>query len=269
MAIHLQSLQLKPLTAKQRAVFPFNVPAIQSLDTLRFTAPVTFLVGENGSGKSTFLESLACAARLPAAGSADLDGDPTLASVRQLADYLKLIWTKPTHKGFFLRAEDYFGYVKRLTRLREELEQDLAQVDSDYEDRSEMARNLARLPYRSELSDLQRRYGEGLDNHSHGESFFAFFQTRFVPGGLYLLDEPEAALSPIRQLAFLSLLKQTVAQDAQFIIATHSPMLLAYPGATILSFDEPPIHPAEYDDLEHVRLTRDFLRDPAAFLKHL
>ena len=101
------------------------------------------------------------------------------------------------------------------------------------------------------------------------ESFLTLFQARFVPGGLYLLDEPEAALSPLRQLGFLSMLKEMLAQDAQFIIATHSPILMAYPKATILSFDHAPLQPVSYDDLEHVTLTRDFLNNPAAFLRHL
>ncbi len=269
MTVHLQSVRLGRVEASLRGSFPFSVPAIEKLESLSFTTPVTCLVGENGSGKSTFLEAMACAARLTAAGSADLEGDPTLASVRRLADRLHLAWTKRTRQGFFLRAEDYFGYVQRLSRMREELQSDLEQVKEDYQGRSQMAQNLARMPYMRELGELERRYGDGLDAHSHGESFFTFFQTRFVPDGLYLLDEPEAALSPLRQLAFLSLLKETVAQGAQFIIATHSPILLAYPGATLLTFDDPPVHPAAYDDLEHVRLTRDFLANPAAFLRHL
>jgi predicted ATPase len=108
-----------------------------------------------------------------------------------------------------------------------------------------------------------------LDARSHGESFLALFQTRFVPGGLYLLDEPEAPLSPLRQLTFLALLKQMVDQEAQFIIATHSPIILAFSGATILSFDGEQIEPVEYDKLEHVTLTRAFLNNPASFLKWL
>ncbi|MCB9449941.1 MAG: AAA family ATPase [Anaerolineaceae bacterium] len=269
MTVHLQSVRQGRVEASLQKTFPFNIPTIQGMETLTFTAPVTFLVGENGSGKSTFLEAVACAARLPAAGSADLEGDPTLASVRRLADRLHLAWTKRTHQGFFLRAEDYFGYVKRLAQMREELARDLQQVDEEYQGHSQLAQNLARMPFTRELGELERRYGEGLDTHSHGESFFTFFQARFVPGGLYLLDEPEAALSPLRQLAFLALLKQTVAQNAQFIIATHSPILLAYPGATLLNFDESPVRPVAYDDLEHVRLTRDFLNNPTAFTDRL
>ena len=125
------------------------------------------------------------------------------------------------------------------------------------------------MPYAGQLRAMQDLYGDGLENRSHGEQFLDFFQARFVPGGLYLLDEPEIPLSPMRQLAFLSLLKRMLADDAQFIIATHSPILMAFPEAVILSFDHAPPQQVAFDDLEHVRVTRDFLNDPEAFLRHL
>jgi predicted ATPase len=168
-----------------------------------------------------------------------------------------------------LRAEDFFGYARKMRQTQEELCEELGRVDEDYKGRSKLASDLARMPYARELGDMQRRYGEGLDSRSHGESFLALFQSRFVPGGLYLLDEPEAALSPSRQLTFISVLKRMLAEDSQFIIASHSPILLAFPQASILNFDGGRIHPVEYDDLEHVQLTRDFLNRPDAFLRHL
>ncbi len=134
---------------------------------------------------------------------------------------------------------------------------------------SSSARNLARSPYLKEIAALRSRYGDGLDSQSHGESFLRFFRERFIPGGIYFLDEPEAPLSPSRQLAFLALLRQMVTEQAQIIMATHSPILLAFPDATILSFDEDPVRSVRCEDLEHVTLTRDFLADPGAFLRHL
>jgi predicted ATPase len=125
------------------------------------------------------------------------------------------------------------------------------------------------MAYARELSDLKNRYGEGLDVHSHGEGYLELFQSRFVPGGLYLLDEPEAALSPLRQLGLLSLLRVMVEQQAQFIISTHSPILMAYPGAEILSFDHTPLKIVEWDLLEHVTLTRDFLNNRDSFLRYI
>jgi predicted ATPase len=156
-----------------------------------------------------------------------------------------------------------------MRQTQEELQRDLKNVDAEYQGRSKMAVELARSPYLGELAAM-RRYGEdGLDSKSHGESFMTLFQSRFVPGGLYLLDEPEAALSPSRQLTFISALKQMIEQNSQFIIATHSPIILAFPDAAILSFDGGHVQQVKYEQLEHVKLTRDFLNSPSSFLRHL
>ena len=257
---HLRSLSHQPFRKQDQ--FPHNLPIIQSLEAISFDAPVTFLVGENGSGKSTFLEALACAVALPTVGSTSADKDPTLTHVRSLADAFKLVWNKRTRRGFFMRSEDFFGFVKKITQTRQELEEDLKRVDIEYADRSKYARQLARGAFIGELHSLKESYGDGLDTQSHGESYFKLFQSRFVPDGLYLLDEPEAPLSPLRQMTFISLLSMALKQNAQFIIATHSPIILAYPGATILSFDGDTIRQAEYEELEHVTVTRLFPGKP-------
>jgi predicted ATPase len=267
--LHLRSISYSRFPGQTAQEFPFNLPVIQSLQELAFTSPVTFFVGENGSGKSTLLEAIACAVDAITIGSENIRRDKTLTAVRRLSQGFKLAWQKRSHRGFFLRAEDFFGYARRLNQMREELESDLKTVDDEYQGRSKLAVDLAKMPYQRELGELQQRYGNGLDSRSHGESFLALFQARFVPNGLYLLDEPEAPLSPLRQLAFLSLLKEMVDQNAQFIIATHSPIILAFPGATILSFDKLPLQAVNYADLEHVTLTRTFLDDPEAFLRRL
>ena len=267
--IHLTRIARGRTRDGQAERFPFGLPAIRSLPEIEFDTPVTMLVGENGSGKSTLLEALAIAARAITAGSAEATDDPTLAGLRALARTLRLSWSKRTHRGFYLRAEDFFGYAKRLAELRAGLEQELADARIRFADASDYARSLALAPYHKELAALRERYGEGLDTQSHGESFLRFFAERFVPGGVYFLDEPEAPLSPTRQLAFLSLVKQMVEADGQLIIATHSPILLSFPGAAIWSFDTEPIRRVAYEDLEHVTLTRDFLRDPEAYLRHL
>lgn len=267
--IHLRSLSLKSAISGSESTFPFSVPAIRSLETLEVGAPITFFVGENGSGKSTLLEGIALAANLPVVGSTGLDHDATLTAQRSLAKRLRLSWDHRTRRGFFLRAEDFFGFTKMLGKLREELQQRVRDVEVEYADRSDYARGLASGPARASLGELQQRYGVDLDANSHGQSFLKLFQTRFVPGGLYLLDEPEAPLSPQSQLGLLALLKDMLAQEAQFIIATHSPLLLAYPGARIVSFDETPVREVPYAELEHVNLTRDFLADPERFLRHL
>lgn len=267
----LRSLTLRHPPDDQARSFPFAVPAIRSLTTLAFPAPVTFLVGENGSGKSTLLEALAIATALPAIGSElRMDEDETLHAQQRLASALKLTWNRGRSRhGFFLRAEDFFGFTRTLARMRAGFLAEMAGIDAEYRDRSEHARTLRMGPVRGSLRALEERYGIDLDANSHGESFLALFRSRLVPRGLYLLDEPEAPLSPQSQLALLAMLKDMIAQEAQFIIATHSPILLAFPGATIYSFDEHPARAVDYDELEHVALTRDFLADPARFLRHL
>ncbi len=251
--------------------FPFTVPAIRTLDGLGFERPVTFFVGENGSGKSTLLEGIAAAARLPTIGSAEVQRDDWLEAQRRLGKALRLGWAKRTHSGFFLRAEDFLGFLKRMERLRAELLIERVEAARQYkaDGRSDTALGLKLGPLQSSLAELEKRYGAEFDANSHGESFLKLFQSRFVPGGLYLMDEPEAPLSPQSQLALLAMIGDMVSQDAQFIIATHSPMLLAFPDAQIYSFDTTPVEVVAYDDLAHVRITRDFLNAPARYLSQI
>jgi len=267
--IHLRAVAVEAGPGERRE-FPFTVPAIAALERIDFEAPVTFLAGENGSGKSTFLEALAWAVESVAAGSAPLERDASLEAVRPLGRALRPVWSRRTRRGFFLRAEDFFGWVKRTNAERAELLRDAARVRAESErlPEGELARILS--PYTGSAAALENRYGIDPDARSHGEQFLAFFGARIVPGGLYLLDEPEAPLSPSRQLALLASLKEAVEQRrCQFVIATHSPILMALPGATIQSFDRTPVAPVAWDELEHVRLVRDFLNRPDAFLRHL
>ena len=264
---HLTAIRLRlPATASD---FPFTVPAIRTLETMSLDAPVTYFVGENGSGKSTLLEAIAIAARLPTVGSTQPDEDRTLQVQALLARSLKLSWRRRTHRGFFLRAEDFFGFAKAIAEQRVEMVRRLAEIDEEYRDRSAFARGLAAGPVRRSLGEMEARYGIDLDANSHGESFLRLFRSRFVPDGIYLLDEPEAALSPRSQLALLAMMREMVEKGSQLIVATHSPLLLAYPGARIYSFDCTPVAEGSFDTLEHVQITRDFLREPARYLRHL
>lgn len=260
---HLLRLSLKHGPPGDGAPYPFSVPQIRTLPQLDVNVPVTFFVGENGSGKSTLLEGIAAAAELPYMGSSrDVALDPTLAHAEQLGAALRLAWARRSRQGFFLRAEDFFGRLKGLARtearvLREKAEA-LAGVRVD-------------VPRVLEGAHPDERganaFLNAFDNRSHGESFMDLFSKRIRPGGLYLLDEPEAPLSPRRQIAFLDVLRHAAQAGAQFIIATHSPILLACPGARIYSFDQTPIAEVAYADLEHVVVTRDFLDDPGKFIE--
>jgi predicted ATPase len=267
--MHLRSLTKATPSAEQAARFPFSVPVIRALDELSLDSPVTFFVGENGSGKSTILEAIAAAAALPTVGTVSIGDDETLNAQRELARTLRLIWRRRTRRGFFLRAEDFFGFMKTLAKMRADFMARLGEIDIEYRDRSPRAKALATLPMRRSLAEMEERYGVDLDANSHGQSFLRLFASRLVPGGLYLLDEPEAPLSPQSQLALIAMITDMLAQDAQFIIATHSPILLALPNALIYSCDRVPIEAVPFEELEHVVLTRDFLNDPEKFLRHL
>ncbi|RME51305.1 MAG: hypothetical protein D6790_20130, partial [Caldilineae bacterium] len=150
--IHLTSVVRRASFPKRRDQFPFNVPAVSTWDALTFDAPVTFLVGENGSGKSTFLEMLAVAANLPTVGAEEVARDNTMAHARALAKHFRLTWATRNHRGFFLRAEDFFGFAKRMASMQADLEADLAAVEEEYAGRSEHAKGLARMPFARELA---------------------------------------------------------------------------------------------------------------------
>ncbi len=267
---HLERVRAK-YTADSDVGFPFSVPVIRSFTELEVGPAVTFFVGENGSGKSTLLEAIALAAGLPFVGADEGFRDPSFQQQRRLAAGLGLTWRRRTHRGFFLRAEDFFGWQRRLVRERAELETGLTDIEREYRDqgRSAQALGLAKGPMTSSLNDMERRYGRDPDARSHGEAFLNLFGARFAPGSLVLLDEPEAALSPQSQLGLLAMLLDMAPRDSQFLIATHSPIILGYPAALIYSFDGGRIERAAYDDLNHVRLTRDFLADRERFLRRL
>ncbi|HEY4133258.1 MAG TPA: AAA family ATPase [Gemmatimonadaceae bacterium] len=266
---HLLSIHLRHRPPEGSARFPFSVPIIRALPRIELDTPVTFLVGENGSGKSTLLEGIASAARLPTVGSQSVELDETLTAQRQLGDAVQLVWRTRARRGFFLRAEDFFGFAKSLSMLRAELLAQLDRIEIEYAGRTEYAKALARGPIVASIDDMERRYGVNLDEHSHGQSFLKLFESRFVPDGLYLLDEPEAPLSPQSQLALIAMINDMVRANAQFIISTHSPILLGLPGAAIYSCDRVPIERVKYEELDHVVITRDFLNAPERFLRHL
>jgi len=224
--------------------YPYNLPAVRNLETLPLHRAVTFLVGENGSGKSTLLEALAIAAGFNAEGGSRNFHFTTRASHSELHRCLRLARShKRPRTGFFLRAESFFNVATEIDAL------------------NGMAPSLPTL--------LDSYGGRSLHEQSHGESFIALLQHRFGPHGLYFLDEPEAALSPSRQMAALVRIHELVREGSQFIIATHSPILMAYPDAMILAVGEHGLAPIRYEDTEHYALTRRFLNDTAGMLGRL
>lgn len=248
--------------------FPWTLPLVRGLRSLQFRAPVTFFVGENGSGKSTLLEALAVGSGAVAVGGADLFSDPTLQAARSLARGFRFARRSKAYTRMFLRAEDVFGFTQRVTREIDELREMEEEFGRDLPAES-AGRARAMGVAAGQRHALTARYGEDPDARSHGEAFLNILQARLTPGGLYFLDEPETPLSPSRVLSLIALLKERVAMSCQFIIATHSPILMSLPDAEILLFEDGAIRSVPYDEVEHVRLTRDFLQDPQRYLRHL
>lgn len=236
----LVELQLLRDTVPSFEEYPFAIPAIGKLDVLRFEQPVTFFVGENGSGKSTLLEAIAVRARLNPEGGSRNFNFATRASHSRLGDCIRLVRSpRRVRDAYFLRAESYFNVATHIERLDE---------------------GAGGPPIISSYG------GRSLHEQSHGESFFALFLKRLRGKGLYLFDEPEAALSPQRQLSFLTRMHELVNDGSQFLIATHSPILMAYPDAAIYLLDNGPPRLVAYQDTEHFKVTRNFLNRPERML---
>jgi predicted ATPase len=263
---HLQSISLRNFPEDDNR-YPFNLPLIKNFEGINFDSNITFFVGENGAGKSTILEGIAANLNLPTAGSVAIDIDPMLEPARRLGNMLWLRQTTKSRRGFFTRAEDFIGFVRSIQRQIAELNSEIEEIKATWTGGDI---SLALGAVRGERDALIQRYGEDLDAMSHGEGFLKFFLSRITGTGIYLIDEPEAALSPTRQLSLISLIRQKARdEDAQFIIATHSPIILSIPEAKIFHFADGKVEPIAYEETEHFKLTRDFLGNREAFLRSL
>ncbi len=245
--------------------YPFDLPVIESMERIALNPKATFFVGENGSGKSTLLEAIAVGLKCPTVGATDAVSDPMLADARRLANSLTFSRSTNAKRKMFFRAEDAIGFTRRVQTGMKDMD-DLAK---DYEQNlTGRARQLAVGVVSGQKDAFEGRYGENPDAKSHGEWFLEILKNRLHPDGLYFLDEPETPLSPIHQLSLLSLIMAMLEDNCQFVIATHSPILMALPGATILNFDQT-IKTIAWDDVEHVEVTRSFLNNPQSFIRHL
>jgi predicted ATPase len=230
---YLQKVTLQADRIASYSDFPFNIPAIKNLPNVKFHSDVTFIVGENGSGKSTFIEAIAeCLGLSQEGGSKHLQFRSKATSL--LADHLLITKSHLKPKDyFFLRAESLYNVASHLEGIYENDRERFAQI-----------------------------YGvNSLHECSHGESFLAVMASRLGGDGLYIFDEPEAALSPSHQLTALNLIEGLVRKNSQFVIATHSPILLAYPGAFIYQFDETGVRQISYEETESFMVTKSFLNN--------
>ena len=219
--------------------YVFNLPivhALQRMGTFQFNKQVTFFIGENGSGKSTLMEALAVSAGMNAEGGSRNFTFSTKATESELHHYLSIAKSAHEEDSFFLRAESFYNVASNILDL---------QLNLDYYG------------------------GKSLHNQSHGESFFALIQNRFRGNGLYILDEPEAALSPMRQMSLLIEIDHLVKQNSQIIIATHSPIIMSYPNAEIYEITDDHITLTKYENTAHYQTTKQFLDNPQKMLRLL
>lgn len=241
---YVRNISLKREGIESFETYPFSLPAVRSLSTLELHPKITFLVGENGSGKSTLLEAIAVSLGFNAEGGTKNFRFGTRASHSQLNEFIRVTkGTRQPKDGFFLRAESFFNVATEIENLD------------------------AAPAYGPPI--INSYGGHSLHEQSHGESFLALMMNRFGGKGLYILDEPEAALSPQRQLAVLTRMHDLINDDSQFIIATHSPILMAYPDAWIYACSASGLTRTEYRDTEHYQITHDFIMHPERMLKVL
>jgi predicted ATPase len=236
---HIARVTLHAERFPTREHYPFSLPVLQQTPAIDFRAPVTFFLGENGTGKSTLLEAIAHRCHIHiwrGPGRSRVEHNPY---EQMLHRFISVQWTDTVVPGSFFAGEIFRHFV--------ELLDDIASTDP---------------------GQLKYFGGKSLASQSHGEGLMAFFKSRYRLKGLYLLDEPETALSPKRQVELLKLLlAMSRAGHAQFIVATHSPILLACPQAEICSFDDVPVAKVPYDETAHYRLYRRFMAHPEEFLE--
>jgi predicted ATPase len=229
----LRRIELRKEKVESFEDYPYNLPAIKNLSTLKLHPKVTYIVGENGTGKSTILEAIAVAWGINAEGGTQNFNFATHSSHSDLHDKLLMVkGSKKPDLSFFLRAESFYN----------------------------LATNI------DEIGAAQSYGGKSLHEQSHGESFFSVIMNRFRGNGLYILDEPEAALSPAKQLALLSRMHELIQKNAQFIIATHSPIVMAYPDALLYELKDGVFDAVKYDETEHYSVMKSFIENPKLML---
>jgi predicted ATPase len=253
------------VTDKQNP-FPFNVPAVKFARQIVLDKAVTIFVGDNGSGKSTLLESIGYFINLPLIGGF-ITSSAGFEAARLLKPHLKIEWGRQTSKGFFFRAEDFSAFIDSVEREKGKIARDLMELQGQVDD-SIIEKMSESMNY--SLHAMRKNYGENMQAFSHGEAYLKILETRILDKGIYLLDEPEAALSPLKQLSLIAFILEVLKnKNAQFIIATHSPILMGIPGARLYEIQDDSMQPVKFEETDHYRITKSFLDNPESYLRHL
>lgn len=251
------------LKKKHQESYPLNIPSIQSMSAMVFTSPITILVGENGSGKSTFLTALAKKHQAINTSMYPLDHH-YYDQYQPLVDLMTVTYDIKNKNGFMFSGEAFITFIHKIQEDKKELETYIKEVEINYKEKSDFARSQALAPAKKELHAINHQYQGELNNKSHGEGFLSFFKARMHQKGIYFLDEPETPLSPMHQYQLFVLLNDLAASGSQIIIATHSPILMALNHATIYEFSDE-VREVSYDDIESVKFMKYFLNHPLLF----
>lgn len=262
--IFLREMALRPPVDDTR--YPFSAHILHTFTSLAFDRPVTVLAGENGSGKSTLMELAAAGAGAHTIGNSGTRAQKSRL-FREASRRMSYAFNKRPARSFFFTAEDFVRYLDERCAMQREAEAALADIEREYAGRSAYARGLAAMPHRSTLGDMAGQYSRELLESSHGEGFLAFFGARLAPDGLYLLDEPEGALSFANQLGLLALIHRAADMNCQVIMATHSPVLCAYPGAQLLSVGQAGLAATSFEALDSNRFLQYFLANRSRVLR--
>lgn len=252
-------------TQKQNP-FPFNIAAVKWAKQISLHPKVTIFIGDNGCGKSTLMETIALKLNLPLIGGY-INAHAGFDAATLLQPYTEIEWKRQTHTGFFFRAEDFSDFINSVENEQRKIGEDLRELKGVVDDSiiKEMSDNMNYA-----LNRMRKDYGENMQAFSHGEAYLKILQTRIGNKGIFLLDEPEAALSPLKQLSLIFLITEIIKnKNTQFIISTHSPILMGIPDAWIYEIKEDSMERVSYKDTEHYRITTTFLNDPDYYLRHL
>lgn len=251
-------LQSIVMDGDEKKGYPFDLPFFNQ--EICFKTPITIFIGDNGCGKSTLLEIIRAKLNLFRIGQQE----QTFSSVR-----FKPRFTLQKPKGFYFSSEDFTTYIHDLEKEKAWSMEAIREIEETYKHRSELARSLASMPHGRTIHEIENLHDRNLSESSHGEAYLSFFKSRMRPNQLILLDEPETPLSFDNQLTLLCLLKEAVDSGSQIIMATHSPVITAYPNATIYQFLNHELTETTYEQIEQVQLLKSFLNDPKRFFKHL
>ena len=263
----VSSLKFRNFPEDEAHTFPWSLPIVKNLEELTFEKPISFFVGENGSGKSTILEGIAAYTEVPLAGRSRLEDDASLDAAYRLSRYLYMKYAEKTPHGFFIRAEDFIGFSRHIKSQIKALDEEIKEVKENFTGGDI---NLTIGAIEGEKQQFIKRYSKDLEAMSHGEGFMKFFTSRITGKGLYLIDEPDAALSPSRQLSLLSIILEKVKKTgAQFIIATHSPIIMSVPDSEVFLFYDGEISKIDYTETDHYKITKGILENPASAMKEL